>query len=146
MRAKLTTLAVTSLLLALSSCMTAPPESAPSGLAATQWTLIEVREPAGAPARDVSLNRYTLEFQPENRVAMKLDCNRGAGSWSAQAATPRSGTLRFGPIASTRALCPDNGQGARIAANLSGNWPYEIYDGRLTIRTANGTYTFASIA
>lgn len=146
MPAKLTTLAVTALLLALPGCMTAPAEPAPSGLAATQWTLIDVREPAGAPARDVSLNKYTLEFQPENRVAMKLDCNRGTGTWSAQAATPRSGTLRFGPIASTRALCLDGGQGERIAANLSGNWPYEIYDGRLTIRTANATYTFDSIA
>ncbi len=132
-----------SAVLAVSACMTAPDE--PAGLTATQWTLVNVREPASAAARTVPPGQYTLDLQTQNRMAMKLDCNRGNGTWSVMQGAGMAPTIRFSPIATTRAMCPDEGQGSRLAMNLAGEWPYERYDGRLTIRTANGIYTFDSI-
>lgn len=147
MRSSLITSAA-ALALAVGGCMTAPPVPAGSGLAATQWTLIDLSEPAAAPVRSVPLGTYTLSFGADGRAAFKLDCNRGTASWSAAAegSGARTGTLTIGPVASTRAMCPDGGQGSRLASNLGGTWPYTINDGKLTVRTAAGTYTFDSIA
>jgi heat shock protein HslJ len=45
--------------------------------------------------------RYTLLFQPGGMVAVQADCNRGSGSYLLN-----GGSLSFGPIAMTRAMCP----------------------------------------
>ena len=44
--------------------------------------------------------RYTLEFQPGGRVDVRADCNRGTGTYQLNGRS-----LRFGPLALTRAMC-----------------------------------------
>lgn len=56
--------------------------------------------------------RYTLEFQADGKAAIRADCNRGATSF-----TLSGNALTFGPIATTRAMCPP---GSRDADFLKG--------------------------
>jgi heat shock protein HslJ len=46
--------------------------------------------------------RYALEFLPDSTVRVILDCNRGSGPYHADGKT-----LRIGPIATTRMMCPE---------------------------------------
>lgn len=49
---------------------------------------------------------FTLEFARDGFATLRLDCNRGSGSYQVEAsADGSSGSLSFGPIAATRALC-----------------------------------------
>jgi heat shock protein HslJ len=57
-------------------------------------------------------DRYTLQFQPDGRVSVRADCNRGSGSYTRDA-----NRLSFGPIVLTRKHCPP---GSRDAAFLKG--------------------------
>jgi heat shock protein HslJ len=45
--------------------------------------------------------RYTLEFLPEGRVALRVDCNRGTASYALDGAQ-----LTLGPAALTMMACP----------------------------------------
>lgn len=56
--------------------------------------------------------RYTVQFQPDGKAAIRADCNRGATSY-----TLAGNALGFGPIATTRAMCPP---GSRDADFLKG--------------------------
>jgi len=130
----------------LSGCETLPHEPSASGLGQTNWTLIDVRSPPTAEPVDVPLNKYQMSFKGDGQATFTLDCNKGSGSWKAVPNAPGKGTITFGPIASTMMACPESGAGDRMGGDLTGSWPYEIYDGRLTITTTNAAYTFDSIA
>lgn len=52
-----------------------------------------VTEPADPEA-------FTLEFQPEGRLVLRVDCNRGAGTYRLE-----GNKLRIGSVATTRAFC-----------------------------------------
>lgn len=136
--------AVTLVALTIGGCASvSPPPTRSALLSNTEWALIDVRQPPSAEPADVALNKYQLSLAAAGTVALVLDCNRGTGDWTATG--ERSGTIRFGPVAATTALCPDDGLGERLGRDLSGKWPYEIDDGRLTIRTSAATYTFDAI-
>lgn len=72
-----------------------------SELGDTVWRLVQM----GA-ANDVLTPRedaaYTLVFGTDGTLVLEVDCNRGTGSWSSRGA----GKIEFGPIATTRAICP----------------------------------------
>ncbi len=62
------------------------------------------------------LERYTLEFSADGgRVALRADCNRGAGGVT----FPEPHRIAFGALALTRALCPEPSLGERFARELS---------------------------
>lgn len=68
----------------------------------------------------------------DGSVSMKLDCNTAKGTWSSKmGADPLSGTFEFGPLASTRALCPPPSMGERIASQAQYIRSYLLKDGRL---------------
>jgi hypothetical protein len=50
---------------------------------------------------------YTMMLEPDGSVRMQLNCNRAMVTWSAAPASDAiSGTFRFGPLATTKALLP----------------------------------------
>ena len=101
-------------------------EAAPTGaLADTSWKLDSV---GGVRPDDPA--RYTIAFLAEGRAALRLDCNRVSGAWSADGA----GGLRFGPMAMTRAACPDGSLDTKVAAALARVRGYRVEDGRLIMR------------
>jgi heat shock protein HslJ len=56
---------------------------------------------------------YTLLLQPNGAVALRLDCNRGGGSYKISA-----GQLSFGPVTQTRVACPPGSLGGEMAGSL----------------------------
>jgi len=119
-------------------------------LTGTRWQLVEIQSMSDEvdTARPDDPTLYTLSFHPDSSVALRLNCNRGTGSWSVQPSSDTGGSLRFGPIAMTRALCPPPSLDERIAADLSFVRSYTLADGRLhlSLMADGGIYTWEPMA
>ncbi|MDQ1349045.1 MAG: hypothetical protein QG573_2423 [Acidobacteriota bacterium] len=116
-------------------------------LAGTRWRLVEIQsmDDAIGTARPDDPSLYTLAFQADGRLAMRLNCNRGNGPWKATpAADGPSGSLEIGPLAVTRALCPPPSLDERIARDMDFVRGYLVRDGRLslTLMADGGIYVW----
>ncbi len=119
------------LAVAVGACAVAPPPVPPealppaptpaSPLAGTSWQLVELRAPGQRPLRLPRTDppRYTLHFEAPDQVAVRLDCNRGRGGFTATPTAEDRGRLAFGPIALTRMMCPRASQETRVARELA---------------------------
>ncbi|MEO4040828.1 META domain-containing protein [Hoeflea sp. CAU 1731] len=99
-------------------------------LAGTSWRLVEIQSMNDTVDRPENPSRYTLEFQADGRVAIEADCNRGAGAW-----TDDGGQLVFGPIASTKAMCPPGSISEKYLAQFQWVRSYVMKDGHLFLAT-----------
>lgn len=117
----------------------------PHPLEGSSWRLTNV-ETSGTSTSltDEMSARHTLAFRSGGRAGMQLDCNRGNSSWSASEPRSGYGSINFGPIASTRALCPRPTYGEELAAELPGATSFTLSPDRggLVIRTASADYVF----
>lgn len=90
--------------------------AAQAPLAGTSWELVELRSPKDSigivRVPDPSL--YRLELGTDGAVALRLDCNRGRGTWRSE----EPHRLEFGAIAMTRAMCPPGSLEPRVAREL----------------------------
>ena len=134
--------------MSLSGCETYPGGSS-HPLDGTNWRLVEI-DKAGVKSRlnQKLQSRHTVSFERGGNVRMQLDCNRGNGTWSASRPETvdngRRGTISFGRIASTRALCPPPSFGEDMAADLPGTENYRIgtEGDRLVLRRGPTRYIF----
>lgn len=131
--------------LAIVSGCALPTATAPPSLADTTWALVSIRsvDDRQGTTRLDDPARFTLRFGADGRAAMKLDCNRGMATWQATpAADGRSGSLGFGPIAGTRAMCPPPHLDERVIRDLANVSGYRFADGRLflTLKADGGIY------
>jgi para-nitrobenzyl esterase len=87
-----------------------------SPLAGTSWELVELRSPEDSigVVRVEDPSRYTLAFGADGEATLRLDCNRGRGSWRSE----EPHRLDFGAIAVTRAMCPPGSLEPRVARQL----------------------------
>ena len=111
-------------------------ETAPASLAGTQWELVAIQsmDDAQGTTRIEEPKRITASFAVDGRASFQLDCNRGTASWEANpSAGGSSGTLRFGPIAATRAMCPPPHLDERVVRELAYARSYLFKDGKLFI-------------
>ncbi len=122
------------LVFAVRACSSNNPTKAPAvasanasaSLLGTEWTL---RDIAGTPA--LASPQATLQFPEAGRVAGSGSCNRFTGSLEISGAN-----LKFGPLASTRMACMDNGvsdQEARYLKALGAATRYTLENGDLLI-------------
>jgi len=149
MKKRLTFLVIAGAALLLAACSkpqpSAPPQAAlPAELAGTSWQLVEFQSSDDsigiiAPADP---SKYQMTLAADGTVSMQLDCNRANGSWTATAAAPDSGSLAFGPLAMTMALCPEPSLSGRIARDSEFVRTYLLRDGRLflSLFADAGTY------
>jgi len=133
------TLCILSVSLALGACSSTPASSpaatassAPS-LEGTSWRLASfVSNDDGSKAlRPGTPDGFTLSFGKDDRLAVKLDCNRGNGPWQAVATNATGGTLSLGPVETTRAMCPPDAVGTRLAQDLPALRTWRLQDNRL---------------
>lgn len=106
------------------------------GLSGTQWRLVEFQsmDDAVGTTRPEDPSAYTLAFNADGTVAMRLDCNRGTGPWSATPGeTGQTGSLTIGPLGVTRALCPPPSMGEQIARDMDYVRGYMLRDGQLSL-------------
>ncbi len=108
----------------LGCASTAPP--VPS-LAGTRWHIeaFQSMDDAQGTLRPQDPTRWTLAFGADGRAVLRLDCNRGTATWQAQPAATStaaraSGQLQLGPLATTRAQCPEEAMTQRLLKS----WPY----------------------
>ena len=119
-------------------------------LAGTSWQLLAIQsmDDAQGTTRVHEPGRFTLEFGRDGRAALRLDCNRGNGTYQVQAAGDgSSGALGFGPIAATRAMCPPPHLDERIARDLVHVRSYLLKDGKLylSLLADGGIYEWAPL-
>ncbi|MDH4019693.1 MAG: META domain-containing protein [Xanthomonadales bacterium] len=109
----------------------APVESGDNGLGGTSWRLVQIismDDSTDVPA-DPSL--YTLDFSADGTVKMQVDCNRGSGSWTSEG----DNSLKFGPVATTRAMCPPGSLHDAYLAQFEWVRSYVMRDGHLFLAT-----------
>lgn len=111
-----------------------------SELAGSAWRLVEIQSMDDSVTRPDDGAKYTLAFGEDGRVALRADCNLGTGTWT----SARPSQLLFGPIATTRALCPPGSLDARFLRDLSYVRSYVLREGRLylALMADGGIYVF----
>ena len=128
---------------------TSPP-SADHALAGTQWRLVQFQsmDDAIPTMRPEEPSLYTMHLHGDGSVAMRLNCNRARGTWSARAsADGTSGSFTFGPLAVTRALCPPPSMDEHVAAQAPFVRSYLLKGGslHLSLIADGGIYTWEPI-
>lgn len=141
MRASLCTGIVAALASLVSAC--APGKQPPASttgptvadLTGSSWRLVEMQsmDDAQGTTRPDDPDKYRMQLEAGGRAVFQLDCNRGNGSWTTTAAGDSSGTIAFGPIATTRMACASPSLGDRLANDLANVRGYRIVDGRLSL-------------
>jgi heat shock protein HslJ len=117
---------------ALALLLLAPlPASAQAPLAGTSWELVELRSPEDSigTVRVDDPARYTITFNADGSAALRLDCNRGRGTWRSEA----PGRVELGAVATTRMMCPPGSLDARLGRELPFVRVYAIQGGTLRL-------------
>jgi heat shock protein HslJ len=117
------------------ACASPSPEQAAEGLAGSNWRLVEFEssDDAIGVIRPADPSRYTLSLGTDGRVSMRLDCNRGSGAYEDTPTRDDGGALSIGPLAVTRAACPDAALADQLARHVEYFRSYILRDGRLHI-------------
>lgn len=130
-----------------SACGSTGATTAPDTLAGTSWQLVAIRskDDAQATLRIDDPSLFTLTLGRDGQASLKLDCNKGIGQWEHQPAAADGGSFQFGPIATTRALCPPPHLDERIARDLPHVRSYRIQNGKqsLSLFADGGIYEWA---
>jgi len=112
----------------------AAPPASQSLLADTEWRLVEIQsmDDATGTKRPDDPSRYTMRLNADGTVNMHLNCNRANGTWRiAPSADPTNGRFEFGPLATTKALCPPPSLDEEVASQAAYVRGYLLKDGRL---------------
>ncbi|MDT8328687.1 MAG: META domain-containing protein [Roseovarius sp.] len=130
---KITAFALVASTALLASCATLPDVSQP--LAGTTWRLIEMQsmDDSQGISRPSNRDLYTVEFNRDGTAYMQLDCNRGRAPWNAKRTGMGQGSLEFGPIASTMALCPPGSLSEKLGQQLGFVRTWVMRDGNLNM-------------
>lgn len=98
-----------------------------SSFTGTTWQLVRFEGGDDTVLVPDDRSRYTLRFESDGRLAARIDCNRGIGTWK----SPEPGRLELGQMATTRAMCAPGSLHDRIVKTLPYVRSYVMKDGRL---------------
>jgi uncharacterized lipoprotein YbaY len=101
--------------------------TAPPGLCGTSWRLVRLVESDETERRPDDPAKYTLAFEADGGLAVRIDCSRGRGSWT----SPVPSGLELGPLALTRAACPKGSLHDLVVKHWPAVRAYAIREGRL---------------
>lgn len=112
-------------------------------LGGTSWQLVQLQSSDSTTLTPDDPMKYTIAFTAEGQVSLRIDCNRGRGTWTSS----ESNQLIFGPIALTRALCPPDSLHDRVVRDLPLLRSYVLQDGQLflSLMVDGGVYKFEPI-
>jgi len=100
-------------------------------LLGTTWALQRIRLANGSELIPSDPALYTLALGADGSVALRADCNRGAGRFELDGER-----LTFAPFATTRAACPPGSLEQPYLAQLGSALAYAFEGGRLVVTTA----------
>lgn len=112
-----------------------PVASSGNLLVDTAWQLVEFQsmDDRQGTRRPANRSLYTMTLSADGSASFRLDCNRGSARWSASNdSTGRSGSLSFGPVAMTRAMCPPGSMSDRLAADIPNLRGFRVDKGQLS--------------
>lgn len=107
-------------------------------LGGTSWQLVKFEGSDGITLAPNDKAKYTIEFANDGQVNVRIDCNRGWGTWKSTG----PGQLQFGPLAVTRAMCPPT----LLSQHIPNDWQdirsYILKEGHLflSLTADRGTY------
>src|SRR4029453_12931316 len=109
------------------------------GLEGTSWALVRTQSADGTKLAPDDPAKYTVAFGSDG-ASFRIDCNRGYATWS----TSEDGQLAFGPLATTRAMCPPGSLYDRVARDMPQVRSYSLRDGtlQLSLGAGGGSYEF----
>jgi len=109
-------------------------------LAGTSWQLVKFEGGDGTTLVPEDKSKYTVAFADDGGVSVRIDCNRGHGTWK----SPGPGQLQFGPMALTRAMCPAAPLNDRFPRDWDQVRSYVLKDGHifLSLVADGGIYEF----
>ena len=118
------------------------PEGEPVGLVGPTWQLVSFKGGDGRVEMPIDKSQYQLQFNANGSVFARLDCNRGNGTWKSSGPNQ----IEFGPMATTRAMCPPGWLQDHVPKQLYSIRSYAIRDGHLflSLIADGGTYEFES--
>ncbi len=125
-------LAATAVLAGCTASVSSVPERL--SLTDTTWELVAIRsmDEAQGTTRIDRPELYTASFAAGGRVSLRLDCNRGTAVWkAAPSVRSSSGTLEFGVLATTKAMCPPGSLDQKVLRDLPYVRSYLLKDGKL---------------
>lgn len=110
-------------------------------LGGTSWQLVQFQSGDGTVLTPDDPTKYTIAFTAAGQINMQIDCNRGRGTWTSE----EPNQLVFGPLATTRALCPPGSLFNRIVRDWQYVRSYTLQDGNLflSLMADGGIYEFA---
>jgi para-nitrobenzyl esterase len=128
------------LILALLPHSTLAGEAASSELIGSSWKLVKIAYSDDTIYKPDDQTKYTLTFQDEEQVAVRIDCNRGYGRWNSSA----PGQLEFGPMTITQTMCPPGSLYGLVVHDLPNFRSYVLKDGKLflALMADGGIYEF----
>jgi uncharacterized lipoprotein YbaY/heat shock protein HslJ len=136
-------LAALLLVLACSAHAQPPSRNATADLGDTAWQLVKFQGSDDATLIPDSKAKYTVAFGADGRVSVRIDCNRGSGTWK----SPGSNQLGLGPLALARAMCPPAPLTDRIVKDWEFVRSYTLKDGHLflSLMADGGSYEFEPV-
>ncbi|MGH9460068.1 MAG: META domain-containing protein, partial [Vicinamibacteria bacterium] len=120
------------------------PPGTPPTLEGTSWQLVRFLGMDDTTRTPDDRTKYTLEFQTGGVLVVRLDCNRGRGTWKSS----EPGRLELGPLALTRAMCPPGSLHDLMVKHWSYVRSYVFKDGHLfvALMADGGIYEFEPMA
>jgi heat shock protein HslJ len=114
--------------------------AAQAALASHPWQLVGFRGKDGRIFNPDDRTKYTLTFEPAGALTVRLDCNRGRGTWS----SPHRGRLQFSAVVMTQASCGPESLADRIVEQWTAVHTYAVRHGNLVLSLVGhgGTFEF----
>jgi heat shock protein HslJ len=115
----------------LAGCSSAPE---PLRLEGTSWqlTAIQSMDDAQGTTPVPEPGTFTVKFGEDGRASFQFDCNSGSGSFEARpSGDGTSGSLTFGPVATTLMACEAPSLDQHVGAALPNVRGYVLKDGQL---------------
>jgi para-nitrobenzyl esterase len=115
-------------------------EAASSELIGSSWKLVKIAYSDNTIYKPDDPAKYTLTFQDEAEVAVRIDCNRGYATWKSSA----PGQLEFGATTTTQTMCPPGSLYGLVIRDLPNFRSYMLKDGKLylALMADAGIYEF----
>ena len=115
-RTKTQILALLLVISTFGACVQTLSQNAVTTLDGTPWRLVKFQGSDDTTLTPDDRIKYTIAFNANGSVAVRIDCNRGHGSWK----SPGPNQLEVGPLALTRAMCPPGSLHDQIVKH----WPF----------------------
>jgi heat shock protein HslJ len=132
------------LLAACGALARAPWPASAADLRGTTWRLVRFQGGDGTILTPDDPSQYTIAFGRDGQLSVRIDCNRGRGTWT----SPEPSRLELRPLALTRAMCPPGSLHDRIVRHWAFVRSYVVGDGHLflSLMADGGIYELEPIA